>query len=86
MALSSRALFALVLLVGVAGTGITVRLVNIAGYGTLGSLIWLLGYGTTIILLWYGWLRKMDITGQTNPDEIAEATEAGETGTETTDS
>jgi len=74
MALSSRGLFALVLLVGVAGTGISVRLVNAAGYSTLGSLIWFVGYGTTIFLLWFGWFREMEITGQTDPDEIAEAT------------
>lgn len=86
MALSSRALFALVLVVGVAGTGITVRLANIAGYGTLGSVIWFLGYGTTIFLLWYGWFRKMEITGQNDPDEIADATEAGETNPDTSDS
>jgi|AntRauTorcE11898_2_1112593.scaffolds.fasta_scaffold63954_1 hypothetical protein len=86
MALSSRALFALVLLVGVAGTGIAVRLANMAGYGTLGSLIWFLGYGTTIFLLWYGWFRKMEITGQTDPDEIADATESSEANHDTTES
>lgn len=86
MALSSRGLFALVLLVGVAGTGITVRLANVAGYGTLGSIVWFLGYGTTIFLLWYGWLRKMEITGQNDPDEIADATEASETNPDTSDS
>jgi hypothetical protein len=74
MALSSRGLFALVLLVGVAGTGISVRLVNVAGYSTLGSIIWFVGYGTTIFLLWFGWLREMDITGQNDPDDVADAT------------
>lgn len=74
MALSSRGLFALVLLVGVAGTGISVRLINVAGYNTLGSILWFVGYGTTIFLLWFGWLRKMDITGQTDPEDVAEAT------------
>ena len=53
------------------------RLINLAGYNTLGSVIWFTGYGTTIFLLWFGWLRKMDITGQNDPDEVAEAT-AGE--------
>ena len=74
MALSSRGLFALVLLVGVAGTGISVRLINVAGYSTLGSIIWFVGYGTTIFLLWFGWLRKMEITGQNDPEEVADAT------------
>lgn len=73
MALSSRGLFALVLLVGVAGTGIAVRLANVAGYGTLGSIIWFVGYGTTIFLLWFGWFREMEITGQNDPEEVAEA-------------
>lgn len=86
MTLSSRELFAVVLLVGVAGTGIAVRLANVAGYGTLGSVIWFLGYGTTIFLLWYGWFRKMEITGQTDPDEIADATETSETSPDTSDS
>lgn len=86
MELGSRQLFALVLLVGVAGTGISVRLVNMAGYDTLGMVIWAMGYGTTIFLLWFGWLREMDITGQTDPDEIAEATQSGDTGTEKSDS
>lgn len=86
MALSSRGLFALVLLVGVAGTGISVRLVNVAGYNTLGSLIWAVGYSTTIFLLWFGWFRKMEITGQNDPDDVAEATETGDTSTETPDS
>lgn len=81
MALSSRGLFGLVLLVGVAGTGVSVRLLNVAGYGTLGSVIWFTGYGTTIFLLWFGWLRKMEITGQNDPDDVAEATAGDDTET-----
>ena len=84
MALGSRGLFALVLLVGVAGTGIAVRLTNVAGYSTLGSLIWVMGYGTTIFLLWFGWLRHMDISGQTDPEEVADATVSDDS--ETTES
>jgi hypothetical protein len=82
MALSSRGLFALVLLVGVAGTGISVRLINVAGYNTLGSVVWFTGYATTIFLLWFGWLRKMEITGQNDPEEVAEATAPEATATE----
>jgi uncharacterized membrane-anchored protein len=69
MELGSRKAFALVLLVGVAGTGIVVRLVNELGYSLLGSVVWFLGYGTTIFLLWYGWLRPLDLSGQTPPAE-----------------
>jgi hypothetical protein len=82
MALSSRQAFALVLLVGIAGTGISVRLVNAAGYSLLGSAVWAIGYSTTILVLWYGWLRPLDLTGQTSPP--ADRDDA-ETGTEPTD-
>lgn len=74
MQLGSRGTFALVILVGVAGTGVAVRLLNVAGFGTLGSLVWALGYGTTIFVLWYGWVRPLDLTGGTDPEEIADAT------------
>lgn len=76
MRLGSRGAFALVLLLGVAGTGISVRLFSAAGLETLGSIIWIVGYGTTIFVLWYGWLRPLDITGQTDPEEVREATDA----------
>ncbi|MFC7134745.1 MULTISPECIES: hypothetical protein [Salinibaculum] len=67
MELGSRRAFALVVLVGVAGTGIAVRLVNAAGYSLLGSAVWAIGYGTTVFVLWYGWVRPLDLTGQTSP-------------------
>lgn len=78
MSNGSRAAFAMVLLVGVAGNGISVYLLNRAGLSTLGSVVWAVGYGTTILVLWYGWLRPMDITGGTDPEEIAEATTASD--------
>jgi hypothetical protein len=67
MELGSRKLFALVLLVGIAGTGIAVRLTNAAGYSDLGSVVWTIGYGGTVVVLWYGWLRPLDLSGQTSP-------------------
>lgn len=67
MELGSRKAFALVVLVGVAGTGIVVRLVNAAGYSLLGSAVWFVGYSTTVVVLWYGWVRPLDLTGQTSP-------------------
>lgn len=73
MTRGSRQAFAIVLLVGVAGTGVLTSLLNQAGYGTLGSIVWFSGYATTIAILWYGWFRDMDITGQTDPE--AESTD-----------
>lgn len=75
MTLGSRQAFAIVLLVGVAGTGILTSLLNQAGYGTVGSIVWFSGYATTIVVLWYGWFRDMDISGQTNPKGEREADE-----------
>lgn len=77
MELGSRKAFALVLLVGVAGTGILVRLVNAAGYSLAGSVLWVVGYGTTVFVLWYGWVRPLDLTGQSPPDHEQDA-DAGE--------
>jgi len=76
MELGSRKAFAVVLLVGIAGTGIAVRLVNGAGYSLLGSALWVVGYGTTIFVLWYGWLRPLDLSGQTSPPDRSTDTEA----------
>lgn len=83
MELGSRKAFALILLVGVAGTGIAVRLVNAAGYNLLGSALWFVGYATTIFVLWYGWLRPLDLTGQTSPP--TDRSSDPETGTDPTD-
>lgn len=61
MEFSSRQAFALVLAVGVAGTGIVVALFSAAGYRTLGTMVWILGYGSMVLVLWWGWLRPMDL-------------------------
>ena len=82
MELGSRKAFALVLLVGVAGTGIAVRVVNTAGYSLLGSALWFVGYGTTIVVLWYGWLRPLDLTGQTSPPARDDDSDASPESTE----
>jgi hypothetical protein len=78
MEIGSRKAFALVLLVGVAGTGLLTGLLNEVGYSTLGSVVWFTGYATTILVLWWGWLRTMDISGQTSPPR--ETDEDGEDG------
>jgi len=74
MELGTRRGFAVVVLLGVAGTGILVYFLNVAGLNALGSVVWFLGYSTTVVVLWYGWIRPLDITGGTDPDEIADAT------------
>ncbi len=61
MDLTSRQAFALVLAVGVVGTGIVVALLSSAGHRPLGSAVWILGYGTMVLALWWGWLRPLDL-------------------------
>jgi len=82
MELGTRRAFAVVVLLGVAGTGSVVYFLNVAGLGALASAVWFVGYTTTVLTLWYGWIRPLDLTGGTDPDEIADATTDGETGAE----
>ncbi|WP_313691218.1 hypothetical protein [Halorarum halobium] len=58
-------LLAVVLLVGIAGTGIIRRQLGVMGYNEFGRLVFILGYGGTVFLVWYGWIRPLDITGPT---------------------
>ena len=58
-----RILLAVVLVVGIAGTGIVRRQLGLLGYNELGRIVFVLGYGGTIFVLWYGWIRPLDITG-----------------------
>ncbi|UIP01096.1 hypothetical protein Hbl1158_07035 [Halobaculum sp. CBA1158] len=58
-----RLLLAVVLLVGIAGTGIVRRQLGLLGYNGLGRLVFILGYGGTVFVVWYGWIRPIDITG-----------------------
>mgnify|MGYP006303195775 CR=1 FL=1 len=61
MQVSSRQAFALVIAVGIVGTGLVVATLSRADLGTLGSVAWVVGYGTTILVLWWGWLRPLDL-------------------------
>lgn len=61
-----RILLAVVLVVGIAGTGIVRRQLGLLGYNELGRIVFVLGYGGTIFVLWYGWIRPLDITGPTD--------------------
>lgn len=61
-----RILLAVVLVVGIAGTGIVRRQLGLLGYNELGRIVFVLGYGGTVFVLWYGWIRPLDITGPTD--------------------
>ncbi|MFC4357249.1 hypothetical protein ACFO0N_04710 [Halobium salinum] len=58
-------LAALVLFVGIAGTGILRRFLGELGYNGVGRIVFVLGYGGMVFVLWYGWVRPLDITGPT---------------------
>ena len=58
-----RVLLAVVLVVGIAGTGIVRRQLGLLGYNALGRLVFVMGYGGTVFVVWYGWIRPLDITG-----------------------
>ncbi len=61
----SNLLLALVLLVGVAGSGLARRWLGEAGYDVLGSVVFVIGYGGMVLLIWYAWIRPLNITGPT---------------------
>jgi hypothetical protein len=65
---SGTLLFAVVLLVGVAGSGLARRFLGEMGYDTIGMVVYVLGYGGMVVLVWWGWLRPLDITGPVDRD------------------
>ena len=62
---SDHLLFALVLLVGVAGTGLVRRFLREAGLEAIGWLVFVVGYGGMVLVLWHVWLRPLELTGPT---------------------
>lgn len=60
---SDTLLLALILLVGIAGSGIARWGLGQLGFNTLGRLVFIMGYGGMVFVLWYGWIRPLDITG-----------------------
>jgi hypothetical protein len=56
-------LVAVILLVGIGGSGLMRGLLVERGYDAIGSAVFVVGYGTMVVLLWYGWVRPLDITG-----------------------
>ena len=69
--LSSRATFALVVVVGLVGTGLVVSLLESANQPLLGDIVWILGYGTTVFVVWYIWIRPIEIVGDTGQDRTS---------------
>jgi uncharacterized membrane protein YciS (DUF1049 family) len=63
--LSSRATFAIVLAIGVAGPGVANYYLAQSGYDTLGTVVWAVGYAAMVLILWYVWVRPLDIGGPT---------------------
>lgn len=65
MTRSERVKFALVLLVGIAGSGLANYFLAAAGYETLGTVVWVVGYAAMVVVVWYVWFRPLDLTGPT---------------------
>ncbi|WP_253738529.1 hypothetical protein [Halohasta salina] len=56
-------LLALILFVGIAGSGVARWGLGQLGLTRLGELVFIMGYGGMVFVLWYGWIRPLDITG-----------------------
>ncbi len=60
---SDAPLVALVLVVGIAGSGVARWGLGQLGLDLLGQIIFVMGYSGMVFVLWYGWIRPLDITG-----------------------
>ena len=60
---SDRMLLALVLFVGVAGSGVARWALGQIGQDLLGQVVFVMGYGGMVFVIWYGWLRPLNIRG-----------------------
>ena len=60
---SDTLLLALILLVGIAGSGVARWGLGQLGFNTLGRIVFIMGYGGMVFVIWYGWIRPLDITG-----------------------
>jgi len=56
-------LLAVILFVGIAGSGVARWGLGQLGLTTLGELVFIMGYGGMVVVLWYGWIRPLEITG-----------------------
>jgi hypothetical protein len=61
----SKLLLGLVLLSGIAGSGLARRALGEAGYSNLGVIVFIIGYAGMVFAVWFGWIRPLDITGPT---------------------
>jgi hypothetical protein len=74
-----KVLVAVILLVGVAGTGVARYWLGAMGYNWAGRIVFVLGYGAMVGVLWYGWIRPLDLAGPAGRSEDASApTDRGE--------
>ncbi len=60
---SDAPLVALVLFVGIAGSGVARWGFGQLGLDVLGQIIFVMGYSGMVFVLWYGWIRPLNITG-----------------------
>ena len=65
MELTSRRALVLVALAGIIIPGVLDFTLVQYGYSGVGSFVWTVGYGGAVIAVWYGWLRPLNITGDT---------------------
>ena len=56
-------LLAVVMFVGVAGSGVARWGFGQLGLPRFGDLLYIAGYGGMVFVVWYGWIRPLDLTG-----------------------
>ena len=79
--LSSRQLFAFVVLVGLIGPGLAVYTLEQANLSAIADLVWIVGYGTTVLVVWYIWLRPLNLIGSSAQDtSVTDEANQSETG------
>lgn len=70
--MNDKALFALVLAVGVAVPGTVDFALSQLGYEGLGAVVWVVGYAGAVLLVWAVWLRPLEFDpggGETGYEE-----------------
>ena len=60
---SDTLLLAVVMFLGVAGSGVAAWGFRQLGLPRLGDLLYIAGYGGMVFVVWYGWIRPLDLTG-----------------------
>ncbi|MFC6733600.1 hypothetical protein [Haladaptatus sp. DYSN1] len=62
---SEKVKLALVLVVGVLGSGLADYFLTTSGYPGIGRAVWATGYVTMVLIIWYVWIRPLDISSPT---------------------